>query len=275
MPNACLEMLTTFPVVRCCAHFFLHVGWHVFALTRTNACTDFVGLFPSLSNGCIVTVHIRRALHWLHCFPALFVAYNFLSVVQANFPAFCTLCTECILHCTSLLSLSWSRPNSLSHRKSEFVKENEKWRGTYWRLFKITPQQHHEGDKTQQSLNWTQTFLIAEKWLTLQEFQVHRLLFNSSNAEDVSSVWSLPTETSDISSFRFIRFSWYSMNTSPIWLSTLEIDRRGSALFRYRNRPGIEHCSYVWTEFLSGMVFVPARELSGIECEQSLCWKPF
>ena len=172
MPNACLEMLTTFPVVRCCAHFFLHVGWHVFALTRTNACTDFVGLFPSLSNGCIVTVHIRRALHWLHCFPALFVAYNFLSVVQANFPAFCTLCTECILHCTSLLSLSWSRPNSLSHRKSEFVKENEKWRGTYWRLFKITPQQHDADDKNQQSFNWTQTFLIAEKWLTLQEFSL-------------------------------------------------------------------------------------------------------
>ena len=76
VPNACLEMLTTFPVVRCCAHFFLHVGRHVFALTRTNTCTDFVCLFPSLSNGCMVTVHVRRALHWLLCFPALFVAYG-------------------------------------------------------------------------------------------------------------------------------------------------------------------------------------------------------
>ena len=96
---------------------------------------------------------------------------------------------------------------------------------------------------------------------------MHRLLFNTSNAEDVSSVFSLPTETSDISSFRFIRISRYNMNTYPIWLSTLEIDRRGSgsASLRYRNRPGTEHCSYVWTEFLSGMVFVPARELSGIE----------
>ena len=104
---------------------------------------------------------------------------------------------------------------------------------------------------------------------------MHRLLFNTSNAEDVSSVCSLPTENRDISSCRFIRFSRYNMNTSPIWLSTLEIDRRGSASLRYRNRPGIDHCSYVWTEFLSGMVFVPAQELSGIECEQSLCLKPF
>lgn len=42
-------------------------------------------------------------------------------------------------------------------------------------------------------------------------------------------------------------------------------ERRGLASLRYRNRPGNEHCTYVWTEFLSGMVFVPARELSGIE----------
>ena len=77
MPNACLEMLTTFPVVRCCVHFFLHLGRHVFALTRTNnACTDFVRLFPSLSNGCMVTVHVRRALHWLHWFPALLHALH-------------------------------------------------------------------------------------------------------------------------------------------------------------------------------------------------------
>ena len=36
MPKACLEMLTTFPVVRCCVHFFLHLGRHVFALTPTK-----------------------------------------------------------------------------------------------------------------------------------------------------------------------------------------------------------------------------------------------
>ena len=62
---------------------------------------------------------------------------------------------------------------------------------------------------------------MAEKWLTLQEFKVHRLLFD--NAEDVSSVCSLPTESSDISFFRFIRISRYNMNTYPIRLSSLEI----------------------------------------------------
>ena len=146
----------------------------------------------------------------------LIIINRFCHWFKQSFPSFCTLCTNCILHCTWLLSLSWSRPNSFSHRKSEFVKENEKWRGTYWRLFKSTPQQHHEDDKNQQSLNRTQTFLIAEKWLTL------RLLFNTSNAEDVCSFWSLPTEHSSISSFRFIRISRYNMNTYPMWISTLE-----------------------------------------------------
>ena len=137
-----------------------------------------------------------------------------LCIGYIGFPPFCTLCTDCILHCTSLFSLSWSRLNSFSHRKSEFVKENENWRGTYWRLFKSTPQQHCEDDKHQQSLNWTQTFLIAEKWLTLQEFKVHRLLFNTSNAEDVSSVFSLPTETSDI--FLFDSFVFPGTIWTPI-----------------------------------------------------------
>ena len=78
MPNACLEMLTTFPVVRCCVHFFLYLGRHLLYLHSLvlNSCTDFVCSFPSLSNGCMVTVHVRRALHWLHCIPALFVAYG-------------------------------------------------------------------------------------------------------------------------------------------------------------------------------------------------------
>ena len=73
---------------------------------------------------------------------------------------------------------------------------------------------------------------------------------NTSNAEDVSSVFSLPTETSDISSFRFIRISQYNMNT---YLHFRE--RLGLASLRYRNRPGIDHCSYVWTEFRSGTGF--------------------
>ena len=51
-------------------------GMYLHSLVLNNACTDFVRLFPSLSNGCVVTVHVRRALNWLHCFPALFVAYG-------------------------------------------------------------------------------------------------------------------------------------------------------------------------------------------------------
>ena len=197
-----------------------------------------------------------------------------LCIGYIGFPPFCTLCTDCILHCTSLFSLSWSRPNSFSHRKSEFVKENENWRGTYWRLFKSTPQQHHEDDKNQQSLNWTQTFLIAEKWLTLQEFKVHRLLFNTSNAEDVSSVLSLPTETSDIISFRFIRISRYNMNTYPMWISTLE---SGVAWLRSVTEIAPELSTVRMCEQNFYPVWFSCRRESYpvSRCEQSLCWKPF
>ena len=40
-------------------------------------------------------------------------------------------------------------------------------------------------------------------------------------------------------------------------------DQRRAASLRYRNRAEINR-SYVWTESLSGMVFVPAQKLSGI-----------
>ena len=198
----------------------------------------------------------------------LIIINRFCHWFKQSFPSFCTLCTDCILHCTWLLSLSWSRPNSFSHRKSEFVKENEKWRGTYWRLFKSTPQQHHEDDKNQQSLNWTQTFLIAEKWLTL------RLLFNTSNAEDVCSFWSLPTEHSSISSFRFIRISRYNMNTYPMWISTLE---SGVAWLRSVTEIAPELSTVCMCEQNFYPVWFSCRRESYpvSRCEQSLCWKPF
>jgi len=50
---------------------------------------------------------------------------------------------------------------------------------------------------------------------------------------------------------------------SDMWLSSLEIGtaRRGYASLQKSRR---NHRSYVWTEALSGMVFVPAQKLSGI-----------
>ena len=51
-------------------------GMYLHSLVLNNACTDFVCSFPPLSNGCMVTVHVRRALHWLHWFPALLHALH-------------------------------------------------------------------------------------------------------------------------------------------------------------------------------------------------------
>ena len=59
-----------------CIFSYTWAGMYLHSLLLNNACTDFVCSFPSLSNGCMVTVHVRRALHWLHCFPALFVTYG-------------------------------------------------------------------------------------------------------------------------------------------------------------------------------------------------------
>ena len=53
--------------------------------------------------------------------------------------------------------------------------------------------------------------------------------------------------------------------TLSIWYVTLHFrDQRGAASLRYRNHSRQNHRSYVWTEALSGMVFVVAQKLSGI-----------
>ena len=92
---------------------------------------------------------------------------------------------------------------------------------------------------------------------------MHRLLFNTSNAEDVSSVFSLPTETSDIISFRFIRISRYNMNTYPMRISTLE---SGLAWLHSVTEIARELITVCMCEqnFYPVLVFVPARELSSV-----------
>ena len=50
---------------------------------------------------------------------------------------------------------------------------------------------------------------------------------------------------------------------SDMWLSSLEIGAARSS-FAPLQKLCRNHCSYVWTESLSGMVFVPAQKLSGI-----------
>ena len=53
----------------------------------------------------------------------------------------------------------------------------------------------------------------------------------------------------------------FSMNSYPtVWLSTSEIRMHGTATVRYCSE--ITVSSYMWTEALSGKVFVPAQKLS-------------
>ena len=52
-----------------------------------------------------------------------------------------------------------------------------------------------------------------------------------------------------------------------MWLSSLEITRRSFAPLQKSRR---HNRSRVWTEALSGMIFVPAQKLSGIHTHYTL-----
>ena len=105
---------------------------------------------------------------------------------------------------------------------------------------------------------------LSDTWLSTLEIGAARRSFpplQKSRRNHRSYVW-----TEALSGMAFVttwKAIWYSVNLSDTWLSTLEIGAARRS-FPPLQKSRQNHRSYVWTEALSDMAFVPARKPSCI-----------
>ena len=70
--------------------------------------------------------------------------------------------------------------------------------------------------------------------------------------------------------YLFLLYQSVSQNLSDMWRSIFEIDTTQCRRLRKSRQ---NHRSYVWIEAIFGVVFVPARDLSGMQWTVAL-WTP-